>query len=300
METEKRTLSGSDLLQALDQVEELKTVPTLLQKILSELLKPDADLDEIARLVLQDSVLSAKVLRLVNSPYIGLSREITSLKQAIVLLGMKRIRNLVLTTFLIQQFPLRNVELPAWHFWAHALGTAQCAAFLNLHSEETSSEMYYLAGLLHDIGEIVLAQYFPEEFGFVYQFARQAPMGLYQAEKEILGITHCELGATLAERWGFPEPVRNVIASHHTPDRAKDDPLLVAAVHLSDLFTKLYGLNYNIFEPMMLSIREVPSFQMLSSHYPDAMERDWEAFSLELMDRFQKISFSVKQMFEAS
>lgn len=300
MGTAKQILAGAELMQAVEKIEELRTVPTVLQKILSELMNPEANLEEIARLVMQDSVLSAKVLRLVNSPFIGLSREITSLKQAIVLLGMKRIRNLVLTTFMIQQFPLRDGELPAWHFWAHALGTAQCTTFLNIQSDGLPGELYYLAGLLHDIGEIVLAQYFPEEFSFVYQFARQSQIGLYKAEKEILDVTHCEIGETLAERWGFPEAVRSVIAFHHRPEHAQKDVPLVAAVHISNLFTKVYGLNYNIYEPTLLSVKDVPSFKILSSHSPQAMERDWETFSLELMDRFQKISVSVKHMFEES
>ncbi len=293
----EKALRTSDILHALEHADELRTIPTVLQKILAQITEPEASIEEIADLVVKDSVLSAKVLQLANSPYIGLSREICSLKQAIVLLGMRRIRNLVLTTLLIQQFPLRGVELPPWHFWAHALGTAQGASLLNLEKNRFTDELYYTAGLLHDIGEIALAQYFPDEFSFVYQMACEKQMGLYQAEMEVLGISHCEIGALLAEKWSFPEPLREVLAFHHTPERAENFPVLVAAVNFTDIFTQMYGLNYGIYQPMMISVEQLKSFQILKANHPEAMARDWEAFSLELMDRFQKIAESVKGLF---
>jgi|Deesub1362B_J571_1020462.scaffolds.fasta_scaffold03973_3 putative nucleotidyltransferase with HDIG domain len=289
--------SPAGILGRLSTITELKTVPASLHRILQEASDPDADIAEVADVIMQDQVLASKVLRFVNSPYFGLVREVVTLKQAIVLLGLRRIRDIVLTTLLVEAFPLRDVTLPATTFWAHALGCAQAAVLLDPEQRYPVDDLYYLAGLLHDLGEVVLAQYFPEEFSLVYGIARERQWSLYQAEKEVLEITHCEVGAVVARQWNFPEAVVEAIEYHHQPGKAPEDPILVSVVHLADLFSRLFGLNYGLYEKMLVTIREEESFQILKERYPDKMNRDWEKFSLDVMERFREIGKSVKMVF---
>ncbi len=298
MATSPQIAKRTEILEALEYIESLQTIPVTMNQIMQKLSDPNADIQEIAEFLLHDQVLTAKVLRLVNSPFVGLPREIKSLKQAIILLGLRRIRDLVFTTLTIQHFRLNSTTLTANHFWSHALGCAKGAVLLDPSKEYPRNDAYYVAGLLHDIGELILAQYFQNEFDQVYKYASENSMSLYLAEDHILGINHCEIGARLAEKWRFPATMVQVIRNHHTPELAETDSLIISIISLSDILTRLLGLNYGVYEAIMVSIKELPSFSVLRNHYHAISDLDWERFSMELMDQFQQIALSVRRYFQ--
>ena len=259
--------TAPEILEFLDSADSLHTVPIVLNKTIQALSNPEADLQEIADLVMKDPILTAKILRLVNSPFIGLPREITSLKQAIVFLGLKRIRDIVLTTATMENFPLSSSTISINKFWAHALGCAKGASLLNVEKKFPDSDTFFIAGLLHDIGEVAFAQFFPNEFSFVYEEAKIIGGSLYKVEKDLIGITHCDIGAKLAESWNFPPYVIDAIQYHHSPELAEENEFLVAVINLADVFARLLGLNYGINEQFVLSIQKEYSFQVLLKHF---------------------------------
>ena len=292
--------SGTDILNELESIRELQTIPTTINKILQEISDPNANMDKIANLIMNDQVLTVGVLKLVNSSYFALSKKITSLRHGIVLLGLKKIRDVVLTTVLLDHFHIDSSILNRNYFWSHALGCAKGASFLEPANNNVSSDMFYVAGLIHDIGELILAQYFPNEFRLVYETAHNNSCDLYQTEKEILGITHCEIGEKFAIRWNFPTPIINAIKYHHFPEEAGGDQLIAAVINLSDLFARLLGLNYGINESLLISIAEQPGFKILKEYNNSLENEDWERFSLDLTEQYKQIIESVNNYFKTN
>ncbi len=298
MVSSKKIKKGSEILDALASIQAIRTIPTVLHQILAEISNPDVEIRKIAVLIMKDQALTVGVLRLVNSTLYFPARKVTSLKHAIILLGLKKIRDIVLTTVLINHFNLSKATVPQNYFWEHALGCAKGAALLEKKSDYPADDVYYVAGLVHDIGELIWAQYFPDEFKFVYNHANEKSINLFEGENELFGITHCDLGEKLAMMWKFPPYLIQTIKYHHSPELAQHDQKLVATVNLSDIFTRLLGLNYGIYEAMMISLDELPSFKILQKNCNDYAGRDWKRFSMELTDQFQIITESVKKIFE--
>jgi HD-like signal output (HDOD) protein len=292
--------SGTDILNELESIRELQTIPTTINKILQEISDPNANMDKIANLIMNDQVLTVGVMKLVNSSYFALSKKITSLRHGIVLLGLKKIRDIVLTTIMLDHFHIDSSILNRNHFWSHALGCAKGTSFLEPANNKISSDMFYVAGLIHDIGELILAQYFPDEFRLIYETAQHESVDLFQTEKEILGITHCDIGEKFAIRWNFPTPIINAIKYHHFPEQAGGDQLIAAVINLSDLFARLLGLNYGINESLLVSIAEQPGYKILKEYNDSLENEDWERFSLDLTEQYKQIIESVENYFKTN
>lgn len=300
MEITKNIKSGSEILRELDSVRELQTIPTILNKVLQEISDPNADINKIANLIMNDPVLTASILKLVNSSYFTLYKKVNSIHHGIILLGLKKIRDVVLTTVLLDHFHVDSSILDCTHFWSHALGCAKGASLLEPANNSITADIFYVAGLVHDIGELILAQYFPNEFRVIYQTAKRESVELFQIEKEIWGITHCDIGEKFAIQWNFPVPIINAIKFHHSPEEAGDDQLIAAVINLSDLFARLLGLNYGINESLLISIEEQTSFKILKK-YVDTLENvDWERFSMELTEQSKQIIESVETYFNTN
>lgn len=215
----------SPIETALSKVSRLATLPEVTTRILEVLDKPNATADELEALVASDPVLSARVLKVVNSSFYGMPASVTSIKQAIVLLGMGGLKNIALAASLSKLFggmPLEGDFDPQGP-WQHSASVAAAAKLLSSCVGADGEEMF-LAGLLHDVGTVITLQAMRPQFMELVARRRRAPDESYlAAERECLGATHEEFGIALCRSWNFPSSIVAAVEHHHDPDAADEE-----------------------------------------------------------------------------
>jgi putative nucleotidyltransferase with HDIG domain len=228
-----RTLDASSFDRA---VESVKPIPQVALKILRMINDLEYDVDDIAHEVAKDQVLGAKVLRLCNSVFFGLKKKVDSIGHAIMLLGDKRFVRLAVSAGVEELFPESGgYSLSKGGLYFHALRMALLCESLGPYFDETSGGLSYTAGLLHDIGKVVLDQYMAPVFPLFYRKMSDDQLELVKVEKEAFGMDHCEAGLRLARRWGLPPNLSDAIAFHHRPEEAGEAKQLANLVYLGEL-----------------------------------------------------------------
>ncbi len=231
--TRREVLQKSDLMPSL---------PDLVMKILTLLNDGGADLSEFEKLLSKDTTLVARMLRVVNSPFYGMARQITSIKEAVLVLGFRSLRGLVLAAstapYLEQDFTCYGFQGKG--LWTHSLAVASGARTLSKYlgkGPETREEAF-VAGLLHDIGKILLSPYLSR----LGKDVLGQGIPLIEAEKALLGIDHQEAGEKLARKWNLTPLVKEVVASHHSFPKPGENQETVSTVRLANLFAHQLGL----------------------------------------------------------
>ncbi|MBU1701852.1 MAG: HDOD domain-containing protein [Candidatus Eisenbacteria bacterium] len=228
----------------LNVVENIPTLPEILTKVMTMVDDPDASAYDIANVISKDPSLVSTILKVVNSPFYGLSRKVSSVGQGVIFLGFRAIRNLVFSAQLLKTFggPGRNRRFNRKALWKHAIATGAAAKQLALRVE-ADPETAFLTGLMHDLGCIVLDQYFPEEFGAVLDLLDEKEISLIEAECQIVGIDHAEIGRLICRKWNFPEAMADAIGNHHQPEKAVVDKLGTCVIHVADHIARTLGLD---------------------------------------------------------
>jgi putative nucleotidyltransferase with HDIG domain len=233
---------NSEQIQAL--VAQLKTVPSLPAlyfDILKQLRSPDAPVERIGALISNDPAMTVKILHVVNSVFFGLGRQITDPTDAVIQLGLETVKSLVLSLHLFSQFesnPATKIEVEKLHH--HSLATATTARQIARFAKRDArfSDTCFTAGLLHDIGRLILAANLSEKFAEATTRARENKELLAEAEQAVFGASHAEVGGYMLGLWGLPTPVVEASAFHHSPGASGNrdfSPLTV--VHIADAFT---------------------------------------------------------------
>lgn len=223
----------------LDMVESMPAFPVSVHRVLALTSDINSNPKELVAVIEHDPVLIMKILKLVNSPYFGLSRRITSVNHAIVTLGLNTVKNLALSTAALGILPRKHMtgfDLDA--FLLHSLATATIAKLLakKLRVEAREHFDYFLAGLLHDFGKIVFAHAMPTEFHKALLIAKERKMPLHEAEKEIFNIDHTGVSLILAEKWNLPVYISESMRRHHV--LSCDGQLLTDAVIAANEISK--------------------------------------------------------------
>ncbi len=232
--------------RTLEGVTDLPTLPTVYSKVAALVNDPRTTAAQVAKVVETDQAISSKVLRLVNSSFFGFSRRISSIQQAVVLLGYNTIRNTVLSVSIVKVFGENASNLfDLKGFWKHSIGTALLAKLLDRHLNLEQGEESFAAGVLHDLGKLVLSKYFPEELDSALQVAQQEQIPLFEAERKVMGVSHAEVGEYLADRWNLPYGLVESIALHHSPGVLRSNPKLVSLIHVSNIFAREMQLGFN-------------------------------------------------------
>ena len=206
------------------KVGNLPTLPTVIAKMLDLVDNPKTHTKTLAKLISNDQSLTARILKTANSAYYGLSREISTVDTAIVVMGYNAVKEMGLSLSIFDTF--KNIgslnRFDVQKYWEHSVGVGTTArAIAKKYLPQDSGEMF-VAGLLHDIGKMILIQYMPQDFYGVLDFIEENNAPFWQGEQEILGITHGEIGYMIAERWNLPEKIGNLIRFHHSPADAPD------------------------------------------------------------------------------
>jgi len=199
--------------ELVESIEDLPTLPEVVIGITQLVDDPDATAEDVYRIVSTDPSLSATMLKLVNSAFYGVSRSVTSLEQAIRILGFVTVRNIALAAFVFDAFVTGKGQFDYKGFWMHSIGSAVAAKVLARRRRIKGSGEYFVFGLLHDLGEIVLMQYTPEKLEEIIDQATDGKE-LSEAERAVVACTHNEIGAALAGKWDFPPSLVAVISGH--------------------------------------------------------------------------------------
>jgi putative nucleotidyltransferase with HDIG domain len=229
-------LADEAVRRAAGGAETLPSAPTLYRALVDTLSDPEISMDDVGALVESDIAMCAKVLQLVNSSFFGLGRRISSAREAVVYLGIAPLRALVLSAGAFRAFaparPLEGFSVDALQ--THSALVARVAAELLPHPDQAADA--FTAGLLHDVGKLVLAAHRPDELASLLGAARESGRPLHAIERERAGVTHAEIGAYLLTLWGLPQPIVEAVAHHHAPTRLGVVTLgPLAAVHIANL-----------------------------------------------------------------
>jgi putative nucleotidyltransferase with HDIG domain len=218
-------------------LEQIRPIPQIALKIIRMVRDCKASFQDIAKEVRRDQVLTAKVIRLCRSALFGMKRGIDSIDRALVMLGEKRFLQLVVSASVEDFYPTNGngYSLCKGGLYKHALGMAVICEALANFTGKAPADIAYTAGLLHDIGKVVLDQHIARALGLFYRRTQMEGMNITAAEKELFGITHSEVGGLLAARWSLPAVLSDVILHHHRPEQAEENPELVHLVYLADL-----------------------------------------------------------------
>jgi len=234
---------SSELKVLVQKITDLPTLPSMMATITRLMQDPRTSAEELWRAISTDPSLVSKVLKLVNSAFYGFPGRIGTITQAIVILGFSTIRNVVLTTSVLKSFGKGGSSgVDVNRFWEHSLLTGAIARALAMEREANFIEETFIAGLLHDMGRIVLSQKLPEEFEKVVRAKRESGIPQVEAEQTVLRLTHGDIGGWLARKWNLPLPYVEVMRLHHFPMRAleqenilqRDTVNLVFLVHAAD------------------------------------------------------------------
>lgn len=223
-----------DLRRRIEQVGELPTLPHVVQKLASMIGRPNVSAEDIGALIEKDQVLSAKVLRLANSPFYGFPSRIASVAHAVVVLGLSVVKGLTLCATAFDM--MKNAGMH--DLWRHSLGVAITAHLLGTKAGMKNPEEAFVGGLLHDIGKVVLYVKWPDVGQQITAAAQPLSRPLMDQEKELFDVTHADVGGWLATAWHLPTSLREPILHHHNPAAAQEAQLPTAIVHVADVLVK--------------------------------------------------------------
>ncbi|NMM38729.1 MAG: HDOD domain-containing protein [Glaciimonas sp.] len=204
--------------EILSKIHALPSCPAVVMQLLGSIGQSNADINQLSAMISKDQALSARALRLANSSFYGMQRKVATMPQALSILGLNNLRTLIAAAAVVDRFPAKvHGGFDFQIFWRHSIATAVCARLI-ARRVGINPESAFMAGLLHDIGRLVLVTEFPEQYQTARQYRAKHDCTMLQAERAILSCDHTAAGQALAEHWRFPSAIQMTIAGHHTPD----------------------------------------------------------------------------------
>lgn len=225
-----------ELQRALSRLTEIGSLPEITTRIVQVVEDPKSTAQDMHEIVKNDPALATKILKVVNSAFYGLPSQISSLDRAIVMLGLSAVKNIALAASLSRLFKpgMISEKFSAKDLWTHCISVGVCSRMI-ADASFGHGEEAFVAGLVHDIGLLVVYQLFPEKLTEVTGKCLQTPQNFCALERQIIGADHQILGAAIAARWKFPPGLRNSIAYHHNPATLKPEfKKIVTAIYVAD------------------------------------------------------------------
>ncbi len=228
----------------IEVINSVPTLPSVYQNIIRVMSDKNSTVEDIANVISKDQAASLRLLQVANSPLFGASRTIETVSNAIMYLGFIEVRNIVIALAVINLIE-KNKKFKNFNprdFWKHSLAVGAAARMIAKHLGKSSLEKAFLAGILHDIGKLVLLTYFEDEYIKVTKYIEKNKIFLINAEKEILGFTHCKIGNKLLKKWNLSDYLINAVTYHEEGlIKGKFDEV-VAVVHLANIYARALNL----------------------------------------------------------
>ncbi|MBI5185481.1 MAG: HDOD domain-containing protein [Nitrospinae bacterium] len=261
----------------VNDIDELPPLPAIAMKALHMAESEGSSALSLAEIIMADQALTASILRLCNSPYYGLAKKVDSAQHAIAMLGLKAVRNLVVS-FAMQGTLKKGTDeylMGPGGLWEAALTSAFLAGTIAELKAKPLKEVAFTAGIIHDIGKVICARYLGSYFEEIVALVKEKKINFNQAEKEVLGFDHQEIGGKIAEKWNFPADLVEAVRRHHNPSSAPvEHQKLVGIIHISDVVCLgmgaglgVDGLHYSIDEKAMALLKIDERDMLLYSEY---------------------------------
>lgn len=232
--------------ELIKDVNDLVSLPDVCMKVIQMVNDPGSNASTISGVVSQDPGLTVRLLKIANSAFYGLQREVTTVAHAIAIIGIAQLRNLVLSTSCVQAFDkIPNHIVTMDNFWTHSLYCAIAAKLIaEKHCPRQKDELF-TAGLLHDIGSLILYHKVPEKVQEILELLESTvdDLELQEVEKQLLGFDHAELGLELAKLWSLPVDLQEAIGYHHDPEKSENSIQAVYIIHIANSLAVLAELD---------------------------------------------------------
>ncbi len=238
MDLEKR----KEVRKKLRKLEGLPTLPPIVQKLNQMIENENVSLSQIAEVIEKDQVITSKLLRIANSAFYGFPRKISTVQNAIFLLGINVIKILIMTSSIFEIIHREDIGL-----WEHSIGVAACSKILAEKVFLKEPQEVATAGLLHDLGRVIQKVSFKEEYNKIKNLIEKGISPL-KAEEEILGLDHAEIGAFLLKQWNLPERLVETVLAHHELEKAKEFKKEAAVVHIADVLIHARGYGETFYQ----------------------------------------------------
>ncbi len=273
----------------LHSVTQLPPFPVVIQRALDLVEDPRSSAQDVVEVIQYDQAITANVLKVCNSAFLGLRRTVHSLREALVLIGFNPLLEIVLSQESAHLFrePCQGYELEQGHLWQHSVASALLSRLISKRLNQEENPAYFTAALLHDVGKTLLSRFVKDYFGEIKGLIHDRRLSFVEAEKEVLGIDHAELGGRITEQWRFPGNIVSAVRYHHVPLQADEDGEPIRMVYLCDLVAMMTGIGggadglaYHAYDGVMKQYR--------------LTERDIERWMVQLNDRFQWVKEMLK------
>ncbi len=267
------------LRSRVENISTIPTIPSVLKQLSTIIENPKISLNEISHFVSQDPALTTKILQMVNSALFGFPGRISSVIHAVMLLGLIVVKGLLLSVSVFEIMHKAMIGLRE-----HSIGVAIASKVLARKKGLKEPEEVFVAGLLHDVGKVILTLSWPEEYDKTVRDAEASGIAIFEAERRHFSETHAAVAGWLAEKWHFPRKLCECIANHHRPQTSSLAPLETAIVHMADVLVKARGFGYS-------GDRLVP----------DVNPKAWETLGLseaDLREILKELEDSVEQIEE--
>ncbi len=233
----------ADLNQLIKSREDIPSLPTIFYQVNEAVNDPRSSMRDIAQIISADQSLSARLLRLVNSAFFGFPSKIDTISHAVTIIGTKQLRDLALATNVIQIFkgiPAELIEVRP--FWEHCIGCGIASRLLASYHKAPNIEQFFVTGLLHDIGRLILYWKNPEQASAALALSAEKGVFLHRAERDVMGYDHADVGGLLLKEWRLPQSLETAVMYHHRPSRSSRFPAEAGITHIADLITNALEL----------------------------------------------------------
>ena len=238
-------MDETQIFKKLDKIKEIPTLAAIVFELNQHLQNPETFIAKVSETIEKDQAMALKLLKLVNSAFYGFRSKVSDIKNAVVLLGFNAVRNAIISVSVINALPktLLFQDFEMIDFWKHSLSVAVTSKSIAQKSGLDSPDNCFVGGLLHDVGKVIMAQYFTEDFIKVWTRMQNEYLPFYDAEQQELPVDHTKIGAYLADRWQLPRGLTDAIRWHHDFQPENGNAGFMINIHLADILVNSYNEN---------------------------------------------------------
>ena len=280
-----------ELEKLIRKIDDLPTLPTVYAKLAETINNPSTTARDVSKILSHDQALTAKLLRLVNSAFYGFPSKISTITQAVVILGFSALKNLVLTTSVFDLFAgdPNKTKIHQGEFLKHAVGTAVGALIIGKSLSYPEPEELFVAGLLHDIGKLAENLFLHDRFAEVVEVANNENIFILRAEIRLLGFSHAHVGKLLLQKWKLPQQLIEIIANHHNIQKARVNIKQTAIIQLADILCRSLELGYA--GDNLIPCLESGAWDIIKLN-PGALERIIKEIDMGFNEAIQSLGFN--------
>ena len=268
-----------------NKINHLPTLPEVIQKVVSLVQDERTSARDLGNLISYDQAISSRLLKVANSAYYGFSRKVSTIQHAIVVVGFEEVKSLSLSITVFDSVKGTNYDsfLTQDEFWKHSAGCSLAARIICKKLGRIDAEIAFTASLLHDIGKLILDNFFSREYKMVLEKAQGDGVTLVEIEKELLGFTHADVGMWLCHRWKLPPSLASSIGYHHQVEEVDQKYILMTSiVHLADIICKKANIGSS-------GNKTIPPFQKVAKEKLCIEEDQIDHMIIELQNEGEKV-----------